>query len=67
MAVPPGQLVELRELAAIWDLPITVIGHFQDGPGEVLLKSPGEVVALVAASHDHFKGRPLSVAGEEGG
>jgi thiamine-monophosphate kinase len=66
LAVPPSQLVELRELAGIWDLPITVLGHFQDGPGEVLLKSPGEVVPLVAASHDHFRGRPLSAAGEEG-
>ena len=65
LAVPPSQLVELRELAGVWDLPITVIGHFQDGAVEVLLKSPGEVVQLVAASHDHFRGQPLA-AGEEG-
>ncbi len=61
-AVPPDHLAELRALAGIWDLTISVLGHFERGPGAVMLKSPGELKPLLAASHDHF--RTLAPAGE---
>jgi thiamine-monophosphate kinase len=63
-AVPPDHLAELRALAGIWDLTISVVGHFEKGPGTVMLKSPGELKPLLAASHDHF--RTLAPAGEGG-
>lgn len=63
LAVPPGHLAELRELAAVWELPVTVLGQFAEGPGPVMLKSPGEVVPLAASSHDHF--RRLEAEAEE--
>jgi thiamine-monophosphate kinase len=61
-AVSPDHLGELRALAGIWDLTISVLGHFESGPGTVMLKSPGELKPLVAASHDHFR----AAAGEAG-
>ncbi len=63
-AVPPDHLAELRAMAGIWDLTISVLGHFEKGPGAVMLKSPGELKPLLAASHDHF--RTLGPAGEGG-
>lgn len=63
-AVPPEHLAELRALAGIWDMTISVLGHFESGPGTVMLKSPGELKPLLAASHDHFRGS--AVAGEGG-
>lgn len=64
LAVGPEQLSELRELAAVWDLPITVLGQFEEGPGEVLLKSLDQVAPLVPSSHDHFRGPVRNEAGE---
>ena len=64
LAVPPDQLSALRELAAVWDLPITVLGQFEEGPGEVLLKSLDQVAPLVPSSHDHFRGPVKNEAGE---
>jgi thiamine-monophosphate kinase len=61
-AVPPEHLAELRALAGIWDLTISVLGHFEQGPGAVMLKSPGELKPLLAASHDHF--RTMASGGE---
>ena len=61
-AVPPEHLAELRALAGIWDMTISVLGHFEQGPGTVMLKSPGELKPLLAASHDHF--RAMASAGE---
>jgi len=63
-AVPPEHLAELRALAGIWDMTISVLGHFEQGPGAVMLKSPGELKPLLAASHDHF--RTMASAGEGG-
>jgi thiamine-monophosphate kinase len=62
-AVSPDHLAELRALAGVWDLTIAVLGHFEEGSGAVMLKSPGELKPLVAASHDHFRSAP---AGEGG-
>jgi len=63
VAIPPDRLGDLRELAAVWDLPIAVVGQFEEGPGQVMLKSADEVAPLAAASHDHF--RRLLAGGEE--
>jgi thiamine-monophosphate kinase len=55
LAVPPEALTDLRDLAAVWNLQVTVIGQFQEGAPEVMLKSPGDLIALLPASHDHFR------------
>src|SRR5207247_8935491 len=63
-AVSPEHLAELRALAGIWALTIWVLGHFEQGPAAVLLKSPGELKPLLAASRDHLRTMPS--AGEGG-
>lgn len=54
LAVPPGRLDALRDLAVVWEMPLTVIGEFAPGPPAVSLNKGGALVPLVAASHDHF-------------
>ena len=66
LAVPSRELAPLRELAGIWALPVTVVGQFEEGAGEVRLKSPGEIGPLPADSHDHFRASPPAGRGEGG-
>jgi thiamine-monophosphate kinase len=59
MAAGPESLVALRDLAVIWDLPLTVVGEFAAGEPEVKLKAGHDTTPLVPASHEHFR-RPLA-------
>lgn len=54
LAVPPDGVGALRDLAVVWNLPLTVLGEFTTGP-EVLLKRGETVAPLPAAGHDHFR------------
>jgi thiamine-monophosphate kinase len=55
MAVPPGNMGRLRDLAVIWDLPLTVIGAFMAGEGEVWSRRGEDLVPLPSRSHEHFR------------
>jgi thiamine-monophosphate kinase len=54
LAVAPEQLGRLRDLAVIWNLPLTVLGEFTSDR-EVSLKTGNGLGPLLPASHDHFR------------
>lgn len=58
MAVPPDKLDALKDVAVVWDLPITVLGEFAPGPPAVSLKTGETLSPLPAMSHQHFATLP---------
>lgn len=54
LAVAAHRIDALREIADVWELPVSVIGEFAAGPPEVWLKNGGRLVSLQPASHQHF-------------
>jgi len=64
LAVPPDKLDALRDLAVIWDLPLSVVGEFAPGPPAVSLKSGDSLTPLAPASHDHFRVSRRPIGGE---
>jgi thiamine-monophosphate kinase len=60
LAVPPGRLEAVKDLAIVWDMPLTVVGEFGEGPPALALKAPGGLLPLTPQSHDHFRRRPGS-------
>jgi len=54
LAVPPEKLDALRDVAVIWDIPVTVVGQFAPGPPALLLRNKGTLLPLVPQSYDHF-------------
>jgi thiamine-monophosphate kinase len=62
LAVPPANVVPLRDLAMIWNLPLTELGEFTPGR-DVLLKTGESLAPLPAASHEHFRSLRVDPAG----
>jgi thiamine-monophosphate kinase len=58
-AIPPDHLDGLKDLAVVWDLPLTVIGEFTEGPASVSVKDGETLMPLEPQSHDHFRRRGL--------
>jgi thiamine-monophosphate kinase len=58
-AIPPDHLDGLKDLAVVWDLPLTVIGEFTEGPASVSVKDGETLRPLEPQSHDHFRRRGL--------
>jgi len=44
-----------RDVAVVWDLPVTVVGEFAEGPPAVSMKFGDRLKKLRAKSHEHFK------------
>jgi thiamine-monophosphate kinase len=57
MALPWERLEALRDLAVVWNVPITVIGEFTPGPPALFLRTATGQTPLVPASHEHFRSR----------
>jgi thiamine-monophosphate kinase len=55
LAVPPDKWDAVRDVAVIWDLPVTVVGVFEEGPSQVSLKVGSEYTPLKTGGFDHFK------------
>jgi thiamine-monophosphate kinase len=55
LAAPPSSIDALRDLAVIWDLPLTVIGEFSEGEPEVLLRAGDDCSPLAPGGHEHFR------------
>lgn len=55
LAVPEENLDRLKDLAVVWDLPITVVGRFIGGEPGVSLRKGDDFVPLIAKSYDHFR------------
>ena len=54
LAVPPSSLDGLEDVAAVWDVPITVVGEFAAGPPAVSVKFGEHLRRLRPGAHDHF-------------
>jgi thiamine-monophosphate kinase len=54
LAVAPSQLDGLKDVAAVWEVPITVVGEFAAGPPGVSVKFGDNLRRLRPGAHDHF-------------
>ena len=54
LAVAPDRFDALRDLAVIWDLPLTVVGEFVAGEPRVLLTTGAGTEPLPPLAHEHF-------------
>jgi thiamine-monophosphate kinase len=66
-AVAADRLDGLKDMAVIWDIPLTIVGEFAPGPPALLLKKGGTLLPLTPQSHDHFRRRPAAAAAEGDG
>ncbi|HUG52831.1 MAG TPA: thiamine-phosphate kinase [Vicinamibacteria bacterium] len=55
LAVPPASFDALKDVAVVWDLPVTAVGEFGDGPPGVSMKFGDTLRRLRPKSHEHFK------------
>jgi thiamine-monophosphate kinase len=55
IAVPPDRLDALKDLAVVWDIPLTVIGVCVEGAPDIKLRSGGIRMPCPVLSHDHFR------------
>ena len=65
LAVPPGNVEALRDLAQVWTLPVSEVGEFAPGPPGVSLRFGESLRRLKPRGHDHFADPQAS--GAEGG
>lgn len=59
-AIPPDRLDGLKDLAVVWDLALSVVGEFTEGPATVSVKEGDSLKPLEAQSHDHFRRKGLA-------
>ena len=55
LAVPPDAFDSLKDVAVVWDLPVTAVGEFAPGPPGLSMKFGDTLRRLRPKSHDHFK------------
>jgi thiamine-monophosphate kinase len=55
LAVPPEALDQLKDVAVVWDLPVTAVGEFAPGPPALSMKFGDRMKRLRPRSHEHFK------------
>ena len=65
IAVDPDRLDALRDVAVVWDLPLTVVGQCTEGEPEVKLRSGGIRMPCPQVSHDHFRKKRLADTDED--
>jgi len=58
LAVPPDRMDALRDLAVVWELPISVVGEFLEGTPALTLRREGGEVPLEPGSYEHFRRSP---------
>lgn len=54
LAVPPSAWDGLRDVAAVWEVPVTAVGEFASGPPGVSVKFGEAMRRLRPGAHDHF-------------
>ena len=54
LAVSPEAIDAVRDVAVVWDLPLTEVGEFLEGEGLCLARGGG-LEPLAPASHEHFR------------
>ena len=64
-ALPADRLEKLNDLAIVWDLPISIVGHFSEGIPGLMIETDVEPVPLEPHSWDHFSSRKPRKRGED--
>ena len=64
LAVPRENLEALREIASVWELPLSAIGEFAAGPPALFGRTGQGLAPIVPASHEHLRPRPGATAPE---
>ncbi len=59
-AIPPDHMEGLEDLAMVWDLPLTIVGEFTEGPPVVSVREGERIKPLEAQAHDHFRRHGLA-------
>ncbi len=54
-AAPPERVADLKELAGIFNTPLTVLGQFREGAPSVFLRVGGRHMPLERVGYDHFR------------
>jgi thiamine-monophosphate kinase len=54
LAVPPSAWDALKDMAGVWDVPVTAVGEFTPGPPGVSVKFGESLRRLRPGAHDHF-------------
>jgi thiamine-monophosphate kinase len=54
LAVPPSAWDALRDVAGVWDVPVTAVGEFAPGPPGVSVRFGEALRRLRPGAHDHF-------------
>jgi thiamine-monophosphate kinase len=54
LAVAPGALEALEELARVWGVSVSAVGEFLEGPPQVRLADAEGERELLPEGHDHF-------------
>jgi thiamine-monophosphate kinase len=65
LAIPPDKMDGLKDLAVVWDLPLTIVGQFFEGEPSVSLNRDGSMEHLKPHSFDHFRSRPTVREGSQ--
>jgi thiamine-monophosphate kinase len=55
LAVPPESFEQLKDVAVVWDLPVTAVGEFMEGPAGLSMKFGDRMKRLRPRSHEHFR------------
>jgi thiamine-monophosphate kinase len=55
LALPPDRVPDLREIAAIFNTPFTLLGQFREGEPSVFLRVGGRHMPVEREGHDHFR------------
>jgi thiamine-monophosphate kinase len=55
LAVPPERLQSLRDIAVVWELPLSVVGQFHEGEAGVDFRTAEGAAPLAPLSHEHFR------------
>jgi thiamine-monophosphate kinase len=58
LAVPPSAWDALKDVAEVWEVPVTSVGEFAPGPPAVSVKFGESLRRLRPGSHDHFASQP---------
>ena len=67
-ALPADRLEKLNDLAIVWDLPISIVGHFTEGKPGVMIETDIEPVPLEPRSWDHYPSqKPSKREGDHAG
>jgi thiamine-monophosphate kinase len=65
LAVPKDALDGLKDVAVVWDVPLTVVGEFTEGAPQVSMRFGDKTKKVRPKSHEHFRDASRAEAAAE--